>query len=236
MRCGAPEKAPRPPACLLAALGAARGTSSGEGVWEEKQHHLACAGGAIPHVMAPHNPGLSKGSRTAYRTAGLADLGMAIDAETHSTQAGTMARCIGNVIYVLQACSETLCKPRAACGGPSPCRSETLSNAPLHAVTTLSADAVLVRSVCRTTPAHTPECLSISGQRRGAPQELGAYAAAVALQDVLRPPADSLYARLAARAPDFFDAADADDTSASDSDDEALCPSGLAGWCEIPAF
>lgn len=68
------------------------------------------------------------------------------------------------------------------------------------------------------------------------PQELGAYAAAVALQDVLRPPADSLYARLAARAPDFFDAADADDTSTSDSDDEALCPSGLAGWCKVPAF
>ena len=67
-------------------------------------------------------------------------------------------------------------------------------------------------------------------------QELGAYAAAVALQDVLRPPADSLYARLAARAPDFFDAADADDTSTSDSDDEALCPSGLAGWCEILLF
>ena len=93
--------------------------------------------GAPSHVMAPHNPGLSKGSRTACRTAGLADLGMAIDAETHSTQAGTMARCIGNVIYVLQACSENLCKPSAACGGPSPCRSETLSNAPLHAVTTV---------------------------------------------------------------------------------------------------
>ena len=64
-----------------------------------------------------------------------------------------------------------------------------------------------------------------------APQELGAYAAAVALQDVLRPPADSLYARLAARAPDHFDAADVDDTSASGSDDEPLCSSGLAGWC-----
>lgn len=79
-------------------------------------------------AMVPRNPGLSKGCRATCRTAGLADLGMAIDAETHSTQAGTMARCIGNVIYVLQARPGMLSRLRAACGRPFLCHSETLSS------------------------------------------------------------------------------------------------------------
>ncbi|KAK9823040.1 hypothetical protein WJX81_002311 [Elliptochloris bilobata] len=105
--------------------------------------------------------------QNAIRTAGLADLGMDIDPENHTTEAGTMALCIGNVIYVLQ--------------------------------------------------------------------ELGAYAAAVALQDVLRPPADSLYARLAVRvAPEYFGAADADSADDSDSDAEQDASPGLALWFDDP--
>ena len=61
-------------------------------------------------------------------------------------------------------------------------------------------------------------------------QELGAYAAAVALQDMLHTPADSLYARLARRVQqENFGAAGPDDTADSDSDEPDPAP-GLSSW------
>ena len=127
-----------------------------EGVSNSKQHYLACDSAA--------NFRLCEGLHAACRTAGLADLGMAIDAETHSTQAGTMARCIGNVIYVLQARPGVSCRLRAACGRNIPCHSETLAMS-LCMLSRVFRGCRAGQVDVQVTLAHRPECLHFSEQQ-----------------------------------------------------------------------